>query len=427
MQTAAGLTVGARMQLFEPCCEGIFRERPNRFLVRVEVNNHLVTGGEPAGRQLVEAHCPNPGRMIELLLPGTRVILEKAPGPKGPHLRKTAYTLAAAYRGSRAVPLDSGRANRAAGRLVLPALYPEAREMSREVSFGRSRLDYLVHLRDSSMHPTDSSALEQDSSALVEVKTCTLVEQNVALFPDAPTERGTRHLEELAEYARRGGRAAVLFLIVSPEPSTFMPNVHTDPGFSRRLVELRDDIEIHAAAIRCSAGGCAEVARLRVPVDLDRASRHLGDRGCYVLALELRHAKRVEVGSLGALHLAPGTYLYVGSAEGGLAKRIRRHLRRTKRLFWHIDYLSLQADRITAFPIRSARSLECSLARSLAAVADAAVPGFGCSDCSCASHLFRLEGPALESRGFLDVLHRYRHREALYEPTEPLLPPAKTL
>ena len=95
-----------------------------------------------------------------------------------------------------------------------------------------------------------------------------------------------------------------------------------------------------------------------------------------------------------------------------------RHLRRRKRLFWHIDYLSVQADRITAFPIRSARSLECSLARSLAAVADAAIPRFGCSDCSCASHLLYLRSPALEHRGFLDVLHRYRHREALYEPGE---------
>lgn len=109
--------------------------------------------------------------------------------------------------------------------------------------------------------------------------------------------------------------------------------------------------------------------------------------GAYILIAELERARTIRVGALGPLYFAAGAYAYVGSALGGLEARIARHLRRRKRRQWHIDYLLAHARVAGVLRMPAEDRIECALARELAARLSC-VPGFGCSDCRCASHLF---------------------------------------
>lgn len=110
--------------------------------------------------------------------------------------------------------------------------------------------------------------------------------------------------------------------------------------------------------------------------------------GCYILLLPLPHGFAGEVGALGDCRLEPGTYAYVGSARNGLDQRLGRHLRREKAMRWHVDRLSVAAERPWALEFNSPWD-ECELGRRLMAEgAEPALSGFGCSDCRCPTHLF---------------------------------------
>jgi Uri superfamily endonuclease len=117
------------------------------------------------------------------------------------------------------------------------------------------------------------------------------------------------------------------------------------------------------------------------------------------LAIQLSENAMIRVGALGKLPLAKGTYLYVGSAQNGLEKRVERHFRREKRRFWHIDYLleNPAARIVTVFYKEAPKTSECAIAESIGKCGEA-VPGFGCSDCRCRSHLFRIDDYAFLRR-----------------------------
>jgi Uri superfamily endonuclease len=110
-------------------------------------------------------------------------------------------------------------------------------------------------------------------------------------------------------------------------------------------------------------------------------------KGSYIIYVEVTHDRSIRIGSLGSVSFKKGFYAYVGSAMNGLSGRIMRHLRKDKKLHWHIDYL-LRKARIRAVHIRpSGKKEECALAQKFASRFTGIV-GFGCSDCKCASHLF---------------------------------------
>jgi sugar fermentation stimulation protein A len=107
----------------------------------------------------------------------------------------------------------------------------------------------------------------------------------------------------------------------------------------------------------------------------------------YVLILHLPAGRRIRVGRLGLYAFRPGIYFYVGSGGRSPLKRIARHIRKRKRKFWHIDFLSVHSRVIGAFAFGASVSLECTLARALS-MRFTPVPGFGSSDCGCGTHLF---------------------------------------
>ncbi|MHC4788726.1 MAG: GIY-YIG nuclease family protein [Planctomycetota bacterium] len=113
--------------------------------------------------------------------------------------------------------------------------------------------------------------------------------------------------------------------------------------------------------------------------------------GVYVLVLECARPLRLRVGALGWLRFEPGYYCYVGSARGGLAGRIARHARRSgKKKRWHVDYLRAYTAPVAVFCQVGPDADECALSDAVARLAEMSVPGFGSSDCRCASHLHYL-------------------------------------
>ncbi len=119
--------------------------------------------------------------------------------------------------------------------------------------------------------------------------------------------------------------------------------------------------------------------------------------GIYLLSISVRRSSAIKVGSLDKVFFEKGTYIYVGSGQKNLLKRIRRHLRGKKKTFWHIDYLLARnfTQIQDVFIKQTDKSAECTLARKLLERGDP-VLGFGCSDCFCPSHLIRLKNDNIE-------------------------------
>ena len=189
--------------------KGIFQNRLNRFLAYVKVEDRILP-----------SFLPNPGRMHELLIPGTEVILREVLKES----RKTNYDLIGVFYNDQMVSVDS----RVPNKLVLEALkngdieeLSEYYEIKPEYTFGRNRFDFFL--------------ANEHERCLLEVKSCTLVKDGVAMFPDAPTERGRRHVMALIKAKKEGYRACVLFIIQRTNAKAFAPNDETDPEFGKAL------------------------------------------------------------------------------------------------------------------------------------------------------------------------------------------------
>ena len=218
----------------------VFQSRSNRFLGVV-----LVDG--------VETLCfiPNPGRMEELLYRGARVYLI----PVQLDTRKTQFNLTLVDHQGTLVSVDSNVPNKLVHEAVDRGIiepFKDFRVKKAEYTFGESRLDFL---------------LESDSGKLLlEVKSCTLIRDGVALFPDAPTKRGSRHLLTLTRGLTHG-RSAVFFLIQRSDANSFRPNMETDPDFATKLKEVnRKGVEVYAYSSRVDLNGV--FLGSRVPIDL---------------------------------------------------------------------------------------------------------------------------------------------------------------
>lgn len=198
---------------------GTFVSRPNRFIAKVIINGVEET-----------VHVKNTGRCRELLIPGVSVILTRSDNPK----RKTQYDLIAVYKGDTLINMDSQAPNAAARELFM-RLYPEASVRS-EQTYGTSRFDFALDT--------------PDGRTFVEVKGVTLERDGHAFFPDAPTDRGTRHLRELAAARQEGYGAAVLFLVQMKGIHALSPNEDTDPAFAAALREA------HAAGVEILCYDC---------------------------------------------------------------------------------------------------------------------------------------------------------------------------
>ena len=194
---------------YEHIVEGRFLERPNRFVAKVDLDSHVET-----------VHVKNTGRCRELLVKGAKVYLDKSANRE----RTTAYDLVAVEKGDRIVNMDSQAPNKAVGEwLVSGGLFSDVTMVRPETKFGNSRFDFYVE--------TDTEKI------FIEVKGVTLEEDGVVRFPDAPSERAVKHVEELIAAKHQGYRVFVLFVIQMEGVKYFTPNRHTHPEFADALCE----------------------------------------------------------------------------------------------------------------------------------------------------------------------------------------------
>jgi sugar fermentation stimulation protein A len=209
--------------------------------------------------ETVWAHLPNSGRLTELLVPGRRVLLQECIGAAGRRpVRKTQYDLSLVALDGRWVSVDARLPNG----LVAEALAERRMEplldyssIRREVAFGRSRFDFLLEA-------------PQRRPCLVEVKSVTLVLDGLGCFPDAVTQRGRRHLLELAAARREGHRAVVLFVVQRDDAVGMRPHDESDPDFGQALRSAAaEGVEIYAYACQVEPHA-VEITR-PLPVYLD--------------------------------------------------------------------------------------------------------------------------------------------------------------
>lgn len=230
-----------------------FISRPNRFIALVKVE----------GRE-ERVHVKNTGRCRELLVPGATVYLERGTNPA----RKTAYDLVTV---EKVLPdgriilinMDSQAPNRIAGEWIAGnrELFPEILSIRPEYTVGKSRFDYFIGYRDRE---------GKECRMLLEVKGCTLEKDGVAMFPDAPTERGVKHVKELTELALSGSyRCAVLIVIQMKGCRCFVPNRDTDPAFASAL-EAASRAGVRIMAVDCLVVPGTVTADASVPVIFGR-------------------------------------------------------------------------------------------------------------------------------------------------------------
>ena len=187
---------------------GIFLARPNRFIAHVEIEGQ---------REIV--HVKNTGRCRELLPVGAQVWCQKSDNPS----RKTKYDLITVRKGSRLINMDSQAPNLAAKEWLAGGGLGEIEQLRAETRHGDSRFDF--------------SFRKNGKTCFLEVKGVTLENDGICAFPDAPTERGAKHLRGLTEAAKNGYGAYVLFVIQMTDVQHLHPNDATDPEFGKALRE----------------------------------------------------------------------------------------------------------------------------------------------------------------------------------------------
>ena len=189
--------------------KAIFIDRPNRFIANVELDGVIHV-----------CHVKNTGRCKELLIPGRKVYLQESSNP----LRKTKYDLVAVEKGDKLVNLDSQAPNQVVKEwLQAGGLYSNITWIHSEVKHGNSRVDFYIE--------------DKNRKAFIEVKGVTLETNGIAAFPDAPTERGVKHIYHLIDAVKEGYEAYLIFVIQFKPVKYLIPNDVTHPEFGRALRE----------------------------------------------------------------------------------------------------------------------------------------------------------------------------------------------
>lgn len=226
---------------YDRMLEARFLSRPNRFVALVMLDG-----------QEVVCHVKNTGRCKELLIPGATVYIQKADNPD----RKTPYDLIAVQKGQRLINMDAAAPNQVFGEWARAGnLLPSPTLVKAEAKRGASRLDFYIE--------------SENRKAWVEVKGVTLEEDGHVRFPDAPTERGVKHLHELEACVREGYEAYVVFVVQMEGVTDFAPNWQTHPAFGEALVQAAKS-GVQVLALDCTVEANSLCIRQRVPVVLER-------------------------------------------------------------------------------------------------------------------------------------------------------------
>ena len=237
------------MKYTQPIIKGSFIERPNRFIAKVLVDGAVET-----------IHVKNTGRCRELLVPNATVYLEHWDTDK----RKTKYDLIAVEKGERLINMDSQAPNKVAAE-YLHTLFPDLTLLKAEVKHGNSRFDFYM---ECPVAPVGADNIRPHTEKwFIEVKGVTLEEDGIVRFPDAPTERGVKHIEELIACLEEGYHAMILFIVKMKGVTHLEPNDRTHPQFGEAL-RRANAAGVEIRAVDCIITPDSVTADCSLPVKL---------------------------------------------------------------------------------------------------------------------------------------------------------------
>ncbi|MBI9099546.1 MAG: DNA/RNA nuclease SfsA [Spirochaetaceae bacterium] len=292
-----------------------FISRPNRFVVRILID-----------KKETGASLPNPGKLGELFIPGARLYVQRMSA----EVKYSYRVIAVESLSGEVIMLDTHTNNRIAEYLINSAFIPSLKGYhvkKREVTVGHSRFDLL---------------LENVSGELLycEVKSCTLFGGRLAMFPDAITSRGKRHVEELGKMALSGIKTAVVFVIQSANIQYFSPDYHTDILFSETLYKYRKQIKI--IPVRAGWNNRLElnVSEGEVPLLWDLYEKEGRSGGGFIIMLfNIPEEKNIPMDLMGNLQLSTGYYIYISYESEELKSRAEKYKRIRKKCRNFTDYL----------------------------------------------------------------------------------------
>ena len=219
--------------------QAVFIERLNRFVAKVKLD----------GEEIL-CHVKNTGRCREILVEGAKVYLEKSDNTS----RKYTYSLISVYKGDRLINIDSSAPNKAVGEwLEKGGLFKNVTLIKPEKTYGKSRFDFYVEY--------------EGKKAFIEVKGVTLEKDGVLMFPDAPTQRGSKHLLHLCECVKDGYEAYALFVIQTDGALYFTSNGETDKAFAENL-RFAHNNGVKLLAYDCTVGADSMKIRDKVEIRL---------------------------------------------------------------------------------------------------------------------------------------------------------------
>jgi len=342
--------------------KAFFLERLNRFVVLCKV-----------GSDVVKAHLPNPGRLWELLYKDAELVLERTKS-KG---RATDYTVVAVRTERGPVMLHTHRVNSAVAWLLERgklAGFEDCKLVGREVTYGQHRFDLLLR------------GLEGE--VLVEVKSCTLFGDLLAMFPDAPSKRAVNHVRHLGELSRKGAKTAVIFAVQVPHPRFFLPDFHTDYDFARTVLAEREYVEFLPISLEWDAMDLKLKERSnRVEIPWRLLEKECVDAGSYVAVFEIEDAKASR---------KKGFYCVIEKVPKGLTASMARVARKTYIPHQALNLIKESINLVGVLPIRTNEDI-ASLQDDLAAIGSLAAEG-----------LFYFPHNPLRWKDFIDVLLKYR-------------------
>jgi len=207
---------------YENILQGKFILRPNRFIAHIEINGEIEI-----------CHVKNTGRCKELLIPGVTVFVQKSDNPN----RKTKFSLISVIKGNRIINMDSQVPNKVVHEWILKGnLFTDVTLIKPETTYNKSRFDFYIETKN--------------KKVFIEVKGVTLENKGIVRFPDAPTERGVKHVRELCDCIKDGYEAYIIFVIQMKDVIHFEPNSETHKEFAEVLKEAKKQ-GVHIIAVEC--------------------------------------------------------------------------------------------------------------------------------------------------------------------------------
>ena len=370
-----------KLTIYPEAKSATFITRPNRFVMELKLKN-----------KIIKAYMPNTGRMVEFLHPGNTFYVIKKKSPKF-NYRVVATKYQQSY-----VFLDTVKINSVFEKLLHLNLIDELKNLKNieaEKTFGNSRFDFYV-------------TTQQNKKVIIEVKSVTLCHNQIAMFPDAATIRGRKHIKELNKLTSQNYKTYIYYLILNKNCHKFYPNFHTDINYCNSFLAA-DKVNYRALQLNFTNPVTINLEKLTdIPIDKKIVKENTVNKGTYILILENNKDFYKQIGALGKIYFQSGYYLYIGSALNSLNTRLRRHSRKNKKTHWHIDYIIPANMKILKkIVIRRTDYIEESITKDFIKLTQTIIKGFGSTDSKAPSHLLYFKKNPFKTKQFWKIILNY--------------------